>query len=148
MNPGPRPDTYRRTAVLTAPPPRVVQMLFDASVTHLECALDAFRIEEPAQRLETVHNHTMKSLDIVVELRRALDLEAGGEFGQRLHGLYTFVEERIREGNLRKQSAPLAHCRDILAGLRDAWREMLAKNSGAVGATAAQPAGQRLVLSA
>ena len=56
---------------------------------------------------------------------RALDLAAGGDFAVRMRGLYHYLDRRLMESNLRKQSDGIREVRDRLSVIRDAWREML-----------------------
>lgn len=121
--------TYQSTAVLTAPPGKVVLMLFEGAVNHLECALSGFTLDDPAQKVNTVHTHSVRSLNIVSELKWSLNRQKGGELADRLFALYSFLEERITEGNLQKRPEVLKHSAQLLSGLRDAWREMLQKHA-------------------
>lgn len=125
MTPFGQLDTYQSTAVLTSSPGRIVLLLLDRAVRHLESARLGFDIEDPADRFTSIGGHLGRSLDILRELRRSLNQAEGGELADRLESLYHFLEDRIFEASLRKDKEILEHSTGLLSGLRDSWREML-----------------------
>ena len=88
---------YQQQAVRAASPEALIDKLYGigASAAH---AGDASR--------------TKRAL---VELMGALDLEAGGEIAERLHGLYEFSIRSASQGDLEVVA-------EILEGLRESWR--------------------------
>jgi len=116
---------YQATSVLTASPGRLVFLMMDAAVRHLESARRGFEVEDPADRFNTIGTHLGKSVDIIRELRKSLSRSEGGELAGHLEALYEFLEERIFEANIRKNAEMLVPCTTMLAGLRDSWAQML-----------------------
>lgn len=129
MTPSGQLSTYQSTAVLTASPGRLVLLLMDSGVRHLDSAQAAFSIDDPADRFTTVGSHLDRSTEIVRELRRSLNQDQGGELARHLEALYAFIEDRIFEANIRKNPEILAHCSRLLSVLRDSWGEMLQKQN-------------------
>ena len=114
------PQAYLQQMVETAPPMRLITMLFERGRTLMEEAEQALR----EQRWEEAHFDLVKTQRIVAELIGSLDLEAGGEIAHRLRQLYTFVWERLLEANLRKAIEPLQEARTVWEMLHTTWEEV------------------------
>ncbi len=113
-------EDYRRTQIQTAPPEKLVLMLYDGALRNVAAA-DRFLSEGDREGLNRA---TGKAQDILAELRSSLNYEAG-ELADRLAALYDFAARRLMEGNIRQDRRALEEARQILRGLRDAWAEML-----------------------
>jgi len=116
---------YRQVATQTASPGQLVLMLYEGAIAFLERALHGFSLQDPAELNQTIGNNILRAQAILEELDRALDLAAGGDFAVRMRGLYHYLDRRLMESNLRKQSDGIREVRDRLSVIRDAWREML-----------------------
>jgi flagellar protein FliS len=125
--------TYRANAVLTASPGQLVLMLYDGALKALALAREAFaRPESDFRRIEVINTQLLKAQAILNELSSGLNLEAGGEFARTLQRLYEYHHQRLFEANLRKQVEPVVEVERLLRELRDAWAEMLRKQSESV----------------
>ena len=122
--------SYRETATLTAPPGQIVLMLFEGAIRSLERALPGFSNTDPAEANMIIHNNLQRAQDIVRELNGALNMEQGGEFATNMRRLYDYLERRIWESNVKKNSTGIGEAIRHLSVLRDAWATMLA-NQGA-----------------
>jgi len=122
--------SYRETATLTAPPGQIVLMLFDGAIRSLERALPGFTNTDPAEANMIIHNNLQRAQDIIRELNGALNMEQGGEFATNMRRLYDYLERRIWESNVKKNSTGIGEAIRHLSVLRDAWATMLA-NQGA-----------------
>lgn len=122
--------TYRANAVLTASPGQLVLMLYDGALKSLALAREAFaRPAEDARRIEAINDHLLKAQRIIDELQSGLNMEAGGEFARTMHRLYDYHNRRLFEANLRKQVEPVVEVERLVRELRDAWAEMLGKQT-------------------
>lgn len=120
---------YRQTRVKTASQGRIIVMLYDEALRQID---DAVRLlNENSKQLDVVNNAIVKSQDIVTELMVALDMEQGGEIAQNLFRLYMFFNDRLMEGNVRKEVGPLQEVRRLMGNLRDAWKEIENTAAGA-----------------
>jgi len=128
--------SYRETATLTAPPGQIVLMLFEGAIRSLERSLPGFTNTDPAEANMIIHNNLQRAQDIIRELNGALNMEQGGEFATNMRRLYDYLERRIWESNLKKNSAGVGESIRHLTVLRDAWATML-NNQGAVPSPAA-----------
>jgi flagellar protein FliS len=124
---------YRRNAVLTATPGQLVLMLFDGALTAMAQAREAFkRPESDYGRLEVINRNLIKAQRILSELRGNLDMEAGGDFANTMHGLYSYHIRRLFEANVHKDEAPVAEVERLVRDVRDAWEQMLMKSEAAL----------------
>src|SRR5436305_14560311 len=85
--------SYRESAILTAPPERLVVMLYDGAHRFLLQAIAAMRegrIADTGERLN-------RAGAIIDELQCTLDLSAG-EVAERLQGIYIFCRRHLGEG--------------------------------------------------
>jgi flagellar secretion chaperone FliS len=123
--------SYRETATLTAPPGQIVLMLFEGAIRSLERSLPGFTNTDPAEANMIIHNNLQRAQDIIRELNGALNMQEGGEFAANMRRLYDYLERRIWESNLKKNSAGVGEAIRHLTVLRDAWATMLA-GQGAV----------------
>jgi flagellar protein FliS len=125
--------TYRANAVLTASPGQLVLMLYDGALKALALAREGFaRPESDFRRIEVINTQLLKAQAILNELSSGLNLEAGGEFADTLHRLYEYHLHRLFEANVRKQVEPVIEVERLIRELRDAWSEMLRKQSDSV----------------
>ena len=115
-------NAYKEIQIKTANQIRLIVMLYDGAIRHINLALDAFT--EGHKRYDTVNSHVIAAQDILSELMSALDFEKGGVLARNLFSLYSFMTRRLLEGNLQKDTAPLAEVKRLLGELRDAWDEI------------------------
>ncbi len=115
-------NAYRHTSVRTATQGRIIVMLYDEAVRQIDVALGLLAAD--SRQLDKVNNAVVKAQDVVTELIVSLDLEQGGELAQNLLRLYVFFNERLMEGNLKKESPPLQEVRALMTDLRDAWKQI------------------------
>lgn len=90
---------YQRQAVASASPEQLVVKLYDIAIG--AC------LQEDRTKLRRV----------LVELTAGLDMERGGEIAGRLYALYDFCLHESISGDINV-------VRDLLDGLRDAWRHV------------------------
>jgi len=112
-------NAYREVSVRTATQGKLIVMLYDEALKQLDAAVTL--LKDNTRQLDRVHNSLIKTQDIVTELMAGLDFDRGGEIARNLMSLYVFFNEKIREGNLKKDSEPLTQVRAFLADLRAAW---------------------------
>jgi flagellar protein FliS len=110
------PQAYRENAVLSAPPERLVVMLYDGARRFLHQAAAAMR----AEQLETTNAKLRRAEDIIAYLRESLDLEQG-EIAARLQSIYVFCQRHLREARFERDAAKIEQVSDLLARLREAW---------------------------
>lgn len=113
-------QAYRDSSVLTAPPERLVVMLYDGAHRFLFQAAHAMRSGDIAQ----MNNRMQRAEAIIAELRGTLDHERGGEISGRLEAIYDFCQRHLLEARLKRDPARIEQVMKLLAELRDAWEQI------------------------
>ena len=122
MNARERGNAYKETQIKTANQIRLIVMLYDGAIRHLNLALDALGAKH--RRFDEVNNHIIAAQDILSELMASLDFDKGGVLAKNLFSLYSFMNRRLLDGNLKKDPAPLVEVKKMLGDLREAWDEI------------------------
>ena len=115
-------QAYREIQIKTANQIRLIVMLYDGAVRHINLALDHFA--EGHRRYDAINGHLVAAQDILSELMASLDFEKGGVLAKNLFSLYSFLTRRLLDGNLKKDPGPLIEVRKLLIDLREAWDEI------------------------
>jgi flagellar secretion chaperone FliS len=136
MLPNKRLASYQSVAVATASPGKLILMLFDGAMRFLHAAEDGFKLSGVRERQEVVHNNLLKAQNIISELQRCLNLRDGGDFAINLFRLYDFMNTRLMEANVRKESENIRVVSRLLGEVRDAWDQMLREQAAANAQTA------------
>ena len=118
-------QSYKTISLETAPPGRLILMLFDGAIKFLEKAMLGFDIEDPLEMNETVHNNITRAQDIINELNGTLNMDQGGEIAVVLRDLYVYMENKLFESNIRKEIEGVQEVIDRLSTLQEGWSEML-----------------------
>jgi flagellar protein FliS len=124
-------------------------MLYDGILRFLGQARGGFDKEDPKEFNETINNNLQRAQAIINEMNASLNMTEGGEFAQRMRGLYDYFDRRLQEANIAKTEDGILEVIKHVTVLRDSWAEMLQKahptNSGdgaskGPGTSAGQPA--------
>jgi flagellar protein FliS len=113
------PQAYRESAVLTAPPERLVVMLYDGARRFLFQAATAMR----AGDVPTAHERLRRAEKIVEHLLATLDMSQG-EISERLEAIYVFCLEQLSEGRMKQDASRLDAVSGLLSELREAWAQL------------------------
>lgn len=111
---------YREARIESAPPIKLVQMLYEGALRFLEQAEAALVAGDGARFQE----RCLRAQGIVAELRLALDPGQAPDLVANLESLYVFAEAEIRDAIAQESSAPLAAVRDVLGTLLDGWKRL------------------------
>ena len=122
-------QAYRQTSVKTATQGRVIVMLYEEALRQIDIALDGIRSE--TRQLDRINNAIIKAQSIVTELMVSLDMESGGEIASNLFRLYMYFNDRLMDGNVKKEEEPLKEVKNLMADLRDAWKQIENTAAGA-----------------
>ena len=118
-------QSYKTISLETAPPGQLVLMLFDGAIKFLEKAMLGFDIEDPLEMNETVHNNITRAQDIINELNSTLNMDQGGKIALVLRDLYGYMDNKLFESNIRKESQGVQEVIDRLDTVQAGWSEML-----------------------
>lgn len=118
---------YTEDSILTAPPERLVVMLYDGAGRFLARAATAIGEGDMAAAAEPLQ----RAHAILDELLTTLDYEAG-EVAERLQSIYLFCKRTLTEAQLARDPAPIQRVAKLLAVLREAWAEVADGSPGGV----------------
>jgi len=110
-------NRYEENRILSANPVELVQILYDAAVRAVEEAREHLRTGDISGRSREISKAQM----ILVELSNSVDCVKGGEYGERLVGLYYYMLSRLVESNIEQADGPLAEVVGLLNTLQDGW---------------------------
>ncbi|GAC1322126.1 MAG: flagellar export chaperone FliS [Thermoleophilaceae bacterium] len=119
-------QAYRDSAVLTAPPERLVVMLYDGAIRFLQQAAAGLRQGD----LAAMNNRLQRAEAIIQELRSTLDMSAG-EVAERLESIYSFSQRHLLEARFEHDPERIERVSDLLGELRGAWAEICVNQSSA-----------------
>jgi flagellar protein FliS len=120
------PKSYQLNAVMTAPPGRLVVMLYDGAGRFLRRASAAMQNGEFVRTNESLQ----RAEAIIDELLVTLDHEKGGEIAASLRDLYVFCRRHLNEARVEKDHEKIDNVVDLLAELRDAFAQIDPDPSG------------------
>jgi flagellar protein FliS len=117
-------QAYRDSSVLTAPPERLVVMLYDGAHRFLFQAAHAMRSGD----ISLMNNRMQRAEAIISELRGTLNFEQGGDIATRLEAIYSFCQRHLLEARLKRDPQRIEQVMKLLAELRDAWDQVAGKS--------------------
>ena len=115
-------QAYRDSAILTAPPERLVVMLYDGANRFLLQAANAMRQGD----ISTMNERLQRAEAIITELRTTLDMSQG-EVAANLESIYAFSQRHLLAARLEKDADKVEHVARLLRELRDAWDQVAAR---------------------
>jgi flagellar protein FliS len=115
-------QAYRDSAILTAPPERLVVMLYDGANRFLIQAATALRSGD----LTSMNDRLRRAEAIITELRQTLDLSQG-QVAANLESIYSFCQRLLLEARLKQDPEKIEQVAKLLRDLRDAWDEAASK---------------------
>ena len=118
-------QSYKKVATQTASPGQLILMLYEGAMGFLEKSLTGFHHDDPLEFNQTINNNVLRAQAIINEMNYSLNMERGGEVAFHFRRLYLYMDDRLREANVKKQKEPIEEVIRRLQVLRDSWAEML-----------------------
>jgi flagellar secretion chaperone FliS len=118
---GSRYGAYRQSDVLTADPKRLLILCYEETIRMLNMAKTSYASLD----YEAKGRAVQKALDLISELREALDFEKGGSIAIHLDGLYAFMSRHIIDSDRKKNLDGFSHVAQMLEELKAAWEQAL-----------------------
>ena len=112
---------YQQQQVFTAPPDKLLLMLYDGAIRFCNQAKKAL----VGQKLEESNYYIIKAEDIILELMTSLKMDF--EFSQNLYSLYDYLYKQLVEANIHKDMVLLDEVVELLTELRQTWAEVAVK---------------------
>lgn len=120
MNQAQAYQAYQQNQVFTAPPEKLVAMLYEGAVRFLTQAAEA--CEE--KKIPETHQNLIKAQNIIVELMSNVNRDVG-EIGENLFLLYDYMYRRLIEANVKKDVKIILEVKELVETLRDTWLEAM-----------------------
>lgn len=108
-------EAYKRQQVLTATPEQLTLMLYNGCLKFIDSGIEAVK----QKKYEDANTNLIKAQRIISEFRLTLNMDY--EISHQLFPLYNYVYDRLIDGNIHSDVAPLNEAKDIITELRDAW---------------------------
>lgn len=117
---------YKKQAITTANPGKLLVMLFDGAIKFSGQARLA--IEE--KNVEQANTYVKKCQDIMDELMRSLNMDY--EISKQLYQIYEYINHQFLQANIQKDTRFLDEADRLLRDFRETWLEAskIAKKSG------------------
>jgi flagellar secretion chaperone FliS len=107
------------TDVMSASPHRLIQLLIDKAIQHLETAKMQTERNEIILKCQTVD----KCLDIIAHLRGSLNFQMTETkiMASDLDTLYTFVQNRLLKASISNKLEFYNECKAVLLQVKEGW---------------------------
>jgi len=112
-------NTYKENSVKTASPEELTLMLYNGALKFInkgKMGIEAKNIQEANEGIN-------RAQDIIHELNNSLNMEYA--MSDNMRSLYTYILEKLVEGNIQKNIEPLDEAKGMVAELRDTWKEAM-----------------------
>ena len=142
--------SYQQSQVNHADPVELIVMLYDGALARLAQAIQRFNTSEFTYGGIAV----IKAQAIVSELRKSLNMEAGGDIAANLDLLYAYIHDLTARALVQNSVEPLDEATRLLGEIREAWAEATkavitsAEGARPAGSFGAQPEASRLMVKA
>ncbi len=117
-------QAYTESSIMTAPPERLVVMLYDGAIRFL--TQGAFAIRNGNR--EVFANRLRRAEAIIDELNVTLDMSQG-DVAQQLRSIYLFCKRHLIEARIERDAGMIDKVRELLAELREAWDQVAANQA-------------------
>jgi len=108
---------YVETEINTTSPARLVLALYEGAINFSLRAKRRMGEGDWAGKGELIG----KTIDIVFELNKSLDMAAGGELAANFRRLYMYCIDRLLEANMKKDPAQIDAVIRVLCTLKEGW---------------------------
>lgn len=112
-------NAYKTQQVMTASPEELTLMLYNGALRFVTESVRAIDNND----LEQANQKNLRAQAIIREFMSTLDTQY--EISHSLMQLYDYMEYRLIQGNIKKDTAPLLEVKGMLSELRDGWAEAM-----------------------
>ncbi len=113
---------YNNSKVLTASPAELTLMLYEGAIKFCNIAIMAIEKKD----IEKSHINIVKVENIINYLQSTLDMKY--PVAEDYDRIYTYLQQRLAQANIKKDSEILEEVCEHLRSVRDTWKEVMAKN--------------------
>lgn len=114
------PKSYQLNDILTAPPGRLIVLLYDGAGRFLRQAAAAMR----AGDIQRSNSSMQRAEAIINELLVTLNYDEGGDIAASLRDVYLFCRRQLGEARIERDAEKVDEVVALLAELREAWAQI------------------------
>lgn len=112
---------YNRNKIMTASPAELTLLLYEGAIKFCNIAIIGLEQND----MEKVHINIIKAEDIIVEFQSTLNHRY--PVAEDFDKIYKYIYELLVEANIKKDRELLDRALNELRGMRDMWKEVMAK---------------------
>lgn len=112
---------YNRNKVLTALPAELTLLLYEGAIKFCNIAIIGLEQND----MEKVHNNIIKVENIIEEFQATLNHKY--PVAEDFDKIYKYIYNLLVEANIKKDKELLEQALNELRGMRDTWKEVMAK---------------------
>ena len=112
---------YNRNKVLTASPAELTLLLYEGAIKFCNIAIIGLEQND----MEKVHNNIIKVENIIEEFQATLNHKY--PVAEDFDKIYKYIYYLLVEANIKKDKELLEQALNELRGMRDTWKEVMAK---------------------
>ncbi len=109
---------YQDNTIATQGKGRLIVMLYDGAIKFMRLAIKELEMNN----YESKGHYINKAQDIISELNAVLDIEAGGEIATNLRKLYSFMNNRLSQANIKHDPQMIRDCIKLMEELNQGWK--------------------------
>ena len=110
---------YANNKIMTASPAELTLMLYEGAIKFCNLAMEAI----DAKDIQKAHENIMKVEHIVEEFQATLDHRH--PVAKDFDNVYSYLLERLKEANLKKDKEIMEEVTKHLRTMRDTWKEVM-----------------------
>lgn len=110
-------DIGRFSGIENSSPHKLVDIMYSTAIDRLSQATGMIERNETVAKGQAIS----KTISIIEELRRTLDMEKGGDVAISFHDLYVYINERLVTANMKNDITILDECKSLIRELQEGW---------------------------
>jgi flagellar secretion chaperone FliS len=119
--------TNLESGAIAANPHKLIAMLYEGVLIAILKAEHHMKLNQVVEKGAAI----TKATDIILMgLDASLNMEEGGEIGQNLHALYTYICQQLILANLHNDAQKLREIYNLLLDLKNTWDSIAPKTAG------------------
>lgn len=116
---------YANNKIMTASKPELTLMLYDGAIKFCNMAIAAIGEHD----IEKAHTNIIKIERIIEEFQSTLNFKYA--VAKDFNNVYQYLQDRLKEANIKKDPEILEEVLKHLRTMRDTWKEVMKKNVNA-----------------
>lgn len=108
------------TAVASADPHRLIELLYDGALERIAQAKGA----QMQGRIDIRGKKISHAINIVLGLRDSLNAEQGADIAHNLDALYDYIQRLLMEAHRTADMSKLDEAAELLSNMAGAWRQI------------------------